>query len=151
MEFIKSFLKWLLAFSVIIFVFIIYAEWSLEEKKENEKAYYLETKDERKREAVVETLNQKFDLSNKPRTPYQGANGIEFDCKFRFRLGRKDNKITLIARFCESTSEYTKSLRLREVLTPENLALIKNAGFEQVVLYDRMESNLVSTFYIEQN
>jgi hypothetical protein len=92
---------------------------------------------------VVEILNEQFDLRNADRTVRQVVNGIKFDCTFQFRLGLQDDKITLIASFCESTSDYEKEQRLVGVLTPENLALIKNAGFEQVVLYDRSEYTLM--------
>jgi hypothetical protein len=57
-----------------------------------------------------------------------------------------DDKITLIARFCESTSEFTREKeQLAGFLTPENLALIKNAGFEKVVLYDRREDQYIGS------
>ncbi len=93
---------------------------------------------------IVGVLNKQFSLRDKDRTVYQVVNGIEFDCSFKFRLGdRNDNTVryigdkTLAVSFCESTSEFIKKSKLVMVLTPENVSLIKNAGFEQVVLYDR--------------
>ena len=97
------------------------------------------------RQKVVETLNKKFDLHN---PLYKAATGRDFDCKFQFRTDYGEDK-TLIVRFCESTSEYTKEQRLAEVLTSENMALIKNSGFTRVNLYDRSESKLVDSKTIQ--
>lgn len=100
-------------------------------------------------EKVVETLNKQFNLRDKDRTVYQAAKGITFDCSFDFREEVNDDKITLFVRFCESTSEYIKERKLTDVLTPENLALIKNAGFEKVVLYARRERELIDSVMIQ--
>ncbi len=97
-------------------------------------------------EKVIEILNKQFDLRKADRTARQVVQGIEFDCSFKFREGIEDDKITLIARFCESTSEFIKEKeRLAGFLTPENLTLIKNAGFEKVVLYDRREKEVIDS------
>lgn len=97
---------------------------------------------------VVKTLNAKFDLSHKA-TVDQEIRGIEYDCQFKFELGVEDDKITLIAYFCESTSRAMKERKLADVLTPENTNLIKNAGIEQVKLYERITYELVDTVRIQ--
>jgi len=99
-------------------------------------------------EKVIETLNKKFDLHD---PLYKAATGRDFDCDYQFREGIEDGKITLIARFCESTSVATKEKKLAGLLTPENFSLIKKAGFEQVVLYDRNEQQLIASVVIEEN
>lgn len=91
---------------------------------------------------VAEVLNAKFDLSAKA-TVDQTVKGIRFDCKFKFFVDVEDDKVTLVVYFCESTSTATKERKLAEVLTPENAALIKDAGFEQVKLYDRFADQLL--------
>ncbi len=42
------------------------------------------------------------------------------------------NDKLLFAEFCESTPS---NASLADILTPENLALLKNAGFERIQLY----------------
>jgi hypothetical protein len=93
---------------------------------------------------VAKELNAKFSLRNRLEFSSKGA-VVEYDCKFNFEVQDEDNKITLVARFCESTSSATKERKLTEVLTPENVAMIKNAGFEQVKLYERVTDKLVDT------
>jgi hypothetical protein len=101
---------------------------------EQERAKYEE------RKQVVEVLNKQFDLRDRIR---EAAGLRSYDCKFKFELGNEDGKTTLVVYFCESTSSATKERKLADVLTPENTALIKNAGFEQVKLYERITYKLV--------
>ncbi len=93
---------------------------------------------------VAKQLNDKFSLRNILQFNSKGA-VVNYDCKFNFEVQDEDNKITLVTRFCESTSSATKERKLAEVLTPENVAMIKNAGFEQVKLYERVTDKLVDT------
>jgi hypothetical protein len=98
---------------------------------------------------VTEILNAKFDLANKA-TVGQAVRGIRYDCEFKCWQRLYDNKITLMVYFCESTSSSTKERKLSDFLTPENLALIKNAGFEQVKLYELTTDKLVDSVDIHQ-
>ncbi len=92
----------------------------------------------KERERVIELLNKQFDLRKADRTVYQVTKGIEFDCRFKFYMEKWANDKLLFAEFCESTSEHTrKEEKLAAVLTPENLTLLKNAGFEKIELYEK--------------
>jgi hypothetical protein len=127
----KSSIKSLFPLFVLIFIVL-----GCNRMTEQERIKYEE------RKKVVEKLNEQFDLSNKPRTPYQVANGIKFDCDFKFRMEYGKDKV-LVARHCESTSQATKEAKLTPILTPGNLDLIKNSGFEIIELFDRTEDKLI--------
>jgi hypothetical protein len=86
------------------------------------------------REKVIELLNKQFDLRKADRTVYQVAKGIEFDCRFKFYMEKWANDKLLFAEFCESTPS---NASLADILTPENLALLKNSGFERLDLYGK--------------
>lgn len=86
------------------------------------------------REKVIELLNKQFDLRKADRTVRQVVKGIEFDCRFKFYMEKWANDKLLFAEFCESTPESATSA---DILTPENLALIKNSGFEKLDIYKK--------------
>jgi hypothetical protein len=87
------------------------------------------------REKVIELLNAKFSLRDSA-TVDQVVRGISFDCRFKFYMEKWANDKLLFVEFCESTSSAVKERKLADVLTPENLALLKNAEFERIELYD---------------
>ncbi len=89
---------------------------------------------ERKR--VAEVLNEQFDRRDRVR---EAAGLRTYDCRFQFRAQYSDNKI-LLARLCESSP---LTATISDILTPQNVALIKNAGFAEVVLYDRREEQVL--------
>jgi hypothetical protein len=53
--------------------------------------------------------------------------------------------------FCASTSSAMKERGLADILTPQNLTMIKNAGFEQVNLYERYGNKLVAVKAIQSS
>ncbi len=90
----------------------------------------------KERSRVAELLNKQFDL----RDPLRKAAGLPtYDCRFRFRPQYSDNKILLV-KLCESSPP---AANIPDILTPQNLALIKNAGFTELVLYDKGENELL--------
>ncbi len=90
----------------------------------------------KERRRVAEVLNKQFDL----RDPLRKAAGLPtYDCRFQFRAQYSDDKI-LLARLCESSPP---AANIPDILTPQNLALIKNAGFTELVLYDKGENELL--------
>jgi hypothetical protein len=89
---------------------------------------------ERKR--VAEVLNEQFDRRDRVR---EAAGLRTYDCRFQFRAQYSDNKI-LLARLCQSSP---LTATISDILTPQNVALIKNAGFTEVVLYDRQEEQVL--------
>ena len=91
---------------------------------------------------VAELLNAKYSLRNKLEFTGTGKR-LEYDCQFKFEVGVENDRITLVVYFCESTSTAMKERKLGDVLTPENTALIKDAGFEQVVLHERISGEVV--------
>jgi hypothetical protein len=128
-------------FPLIILLFVIIGctklAWTPEEIREQ-------------RKKVIEVLNAKYDLSHNA-TIDQTIKGIRYDCQFRFFQSLEDNKVTLEVYFCESTSSAMKERKLADVLTPDNFNMIKNAKFEQVKLYERINSKLVDTVAIQSS
>jgi hypothetical protein len=90
----------------------------------------------RERNRVAEVLNQQFDRRDRVR---EAAGLRTYDCRFQFRAQYSDDKI-LLARLCESSPRVAN---ISDILTPQNVALIKNAGFTEVVLYDRQEEKVL--------
>jgi hypothetical protein len=99
---------------------------------------------------VIEFLNKKHDLRHLT-TVDQMIKGREYDCQFHFESALEDNKITLMVYFCASTSSAMKERGLADILTPQNLTMIKNAGFEQVNLYERYGNKLVAVKAIQSS
>jgi hypothetical protein len=89
-----------------------------------------------KRKNVAEVLNNQFDLRDRVR---ELAGLRTYDCRFQFRAQYSDNTI-LLARLCESSPG---TANISDILTPQNVALIKDAGFAEVVLYDRHEDKVL--------
>jgi hypothetical protein len=108
----KPQLKNLLPFFILLFVVIGCTE---EARRGNAKV------DER--EKVVEILNKQFDL------PTADV------CAIRFSMEKYDGNRgkTLYATACSLLDKET--LRSSDILTPENIALIKNAEFETLKIY----------------
>jgi hypothetical protein len=90
----------------------------------------------RERDRVAEVLNKQFDLRDKLR---EMAGRASYDCRFQFRAQYSDNKI-LLARLCESSPSVAN---ISDILTSDNVAMIKGAGFAEVVLYDRHEDKVL--------
>jgi hypothetical protein len=119
--------RMLLPFLVLVFVVMgCFSQAEIDARKE--------------RDRVIEVLNKQFDLRDRVR---EAAGLRSYDCKFKFESGDEDGKTTLVVYFCESTSKATKERKLGEVLIGGNVDLIKNAGFEQVKLYERVTYELV--------
>jgi hypothetical protein len=89
-----------------------------------------------KRKKVAEVLNDQFDLRDRVR---ELAGLRTYDCRFQLRAQYSNNRI-LLARLCQSSPP---SASISDILTPQNVALIKDAGFEEVVLYDRHEDEVL--------
>lgn len=122
----------LLIKKLLPFLILLFAVLGCTEAARQDRAKFKE------RERVIELLNEQFNLRKADRTVRQVVKGIEFDCRFKFYMEKWANDKLLFAEFCESTSEHTrKEEKLAAVLTPENLALLKNAGFEKIELYEK--------------
>jgi hypothetical protein len=122
----------LLVKNLLPFLILLFAVLGCTEAARQDHAKFKE------RERVIEMLNEQFNLRKADRTVYQAVKGIEFDCRFKFYMEKWANDKLLFAEFCESTSEHTrKEEKLAAVLTPENLTLLKNAGFEKIELYEK--------------
>jgi hypothetical protein len=90
----------------------------------------------KERKRVAEVLNEQFNLRDKIR---EAAGLRTYDCRFQFRPQYSDNKI-LLARLCESSPP---SASISDIFNSQNRALIKNAGFTELVLYDRHEDKIL--------
>lgn len=89
------------------------------------------------RSRVVDVLNEQFNLRNRIA---EAAGLPRYDCRFRFRILIPEQS-ALLATLCESSSS---AASISDILTPKNVALIKAAKFEKVILYDRHEEKVLA-------
>jgi hypothetical protein len=89
------------------------------------------------RSKVVDVLNEQFNLRNRIG---EAAGLPRYDCRFQFRIFISEQS-ALLARLCESSSS---TASISDILTPKNVALIKAAKFEKVILYDRHEDKVLA-------
>jgi len=122
----KLLVKKLLPFLILIVVVV-----GCGEIKENNDAW-------EGRSRAVDVLNEQFNLRDRVR---EAAGLRTYDCRFQFRIQYSEQS-TLIARLCESSPRVAN---ISDILTPQNIALIKGAKFEKVVLYDRHEKEILGS------
>ncbi len=118
----------LLVKKLLPFLILVFAVLGCTEAARQDRAKFNE------RERVIELLNKQFDLRKADRTVHQVVKGVEFDCRFKFYMEKWANDKLLFAEFCESTPS---NASLADILTPENLTLLKESGFEKLELYKK--------------